>query len=60
MNSFSNKNKQTQEQYQMFLVIKITSELNINPYPAEFLKWNNPLSMFGTVDYHFRVNKMRT
>ena len=26
----------------------------INPYHAEFLKWNNPPSIFGTVHYHFK------
>ena len=25
-----------------------------NPYHAEFLKWNNPPSIFGTVHYHFQ------
>ena len=25
----------------------------INPEPAEFLKWNNPHSIFGTAHYHF-------
>ena len=23
------------------------------PYPAEFLKWNNPTSIFGNVHYNF-------
>ena len=26
---------------------------NFNPYHAEFLKWNNPPSIFGTFHYHF-------
>ena len=25
----------------------------INPYPAEFLKWNNLPSLFGTIHHHF-------
>ena len=25
-----------------------------NPYHAEFLKWNNPPPIFGTVHYHFK------
>ena len=29
------------------------SEYISKPYPAEFLKWNNPNSIFGTVHYHF-------
>ena len=32
----------------------------INPYHAEFLKWNNPTSIFGTLHYHFRDIKMKT
>ena len=28
--------------------------------PAEFLKWSNPPSIFGTVHYHFRDIEMRT
>ena len=26
----------------------------INPYHVEFLKWNNPLYIFGSVHYHFK------
>ena len=26
---------------------------SINPYHAEFRKWNNPFYIFGTVHYHF-------
>ena len=26
----------------------------VNPYHAEFLKWNNPSSNFGTVHCHFK------
>ena len=26
-----------------------------NPYHAEFLTWNNPSYLFGTVHYHFQV-----
>ena len=26
---------------------------SINPYPAEFLEWNNPHSISGTLHYHF-------
>ena len=33
---------------------------SINPYHAEFLKWNNPPSIFGTVHYHFRDIEMKT
>ena len=29
------------------------TETNINPYPAEFLKWKNPPSIFGTIQYYF-------
>ena len=25
----------------------------INPYHAEFIKWNNPPSIYGTFHYHF-------
>ena len=31
-----------------------------NPYHGEFLKWNNPPYIFGTVHYHFRDIKTRT
>ena len=34
--------------------------LPFNPYHAEFLKWNNPSYMCGTVHYHFRDIKMKT
>ena len=27
--------------------------MRINPYHADFLKWNNPLSIYGTVHYYF-------
>ena len=27
---------------------------HFNPYHAEFLKWNSPPSIFGTVYYHFK------
>ena len=30
-----------------------------NPYPAEFLKWNKPLSINGIVHYHFMHIKIR-
>ena len=26
---------------------------SFNPKPPKFIKWNNPLSIFGTVHYHF-------
>ena len=26
---------------------------SFNPEPSEFLKWNNPPSIFGTIHYHF-------
>ena len=26
---------------------------NVNPYHAEFLKWNNPPYIFGIFHYHF-------
>ena len=32
----------------------------VNPYHAEFLKWNNPPYIFVTVHYHFRDIKMKT
>ena len=32
----------------------------LNPYHAEFLKWNNVPYTFGTVHYHFRDIKIRT
>ena len=32
----------------------------INPYHAEFLKWNNPPYIIGTFYYHFKDIKMRT
>ena len=32
----------------------------LNSYHAEFLKWNNPSSTFGTIHYHFRDIKMKT
>ena len=28
--------------------------ININPYPAEILKWNNSSYFFGTVHYHIK------
>ena len=31
-----------------------------NPYHAEFHKWKNPPSNFGTIHYHFRDIKMKT
>ena len=31
----------------------------LNPYHAEFLKWNNPPSILGTAHYHFRDIKMK-
>ena len=30
-----------------------------SPYHAEFLKWNKPSNIFGTVHYHFRDIKMK-
>ena len=27
---------------------------HLNPYHAEYLKWNNPSYIFGTVHYHFQ------
>ena len=27
-------------------------DVYLNPSPSEFLKWNNPVSIFGTVHYH--------
>ena len=30
-----------------------TNSIIFNPYHAEFLKWNNPSSIFGTTHYHF-------
>ena len=33
---------------------------HVNPKPAEFLKRNNPPSIFGTVHYHLRNIKMKT
>ena len=32
----------------------------VDPYHAEFIKWNNPPYNFGTVHYHFKDIKMRT
>ena len=32
---------------------------DLNLYPAEFLKWNNPTSIYGTTHYYFRDTKMR-
>ena len=29
-------------------------QTNINPFHAEFLKWNNPPSIYDTVHYHFK------
>ena len=34
--------------------------VTLNLYHAEFLKWNNPSSIFGTIHYHFRDIKMKT
>ena len=36
---------------QSFLYNSLTSAFCINPLLAEFLKWNNPPSIFGTVHY---------
>ena len=50
----------------LIILIIITFKLTdsgiplLNPYHAEFLKWNNPPSIFGTVHYHFRDIKMKT
>ena len=33
---------------------------DINPDHAEFLKWNNPPSIFKTVHYHLRDIKVKT
>ena len=35
------------------LIKVLSSTLELNPYHAEFLKWNNPLSIYGTFHYHF-------
>ena len=32
----------------------------LNHSPAEFLKWNNPPSIFRPVHFHFRDIKMKT
>ena len=29
-------------------------KIKLNPYHAEFLKWNNPSYIFGTVHYLFK------
>ena len=34
--------------------------LPINTYHAEFLKWNNPPSIYGPFQYHFRDIKTKT
>ena len=41
--------------FQMFkdLAIYLAFFSIFNPYHAKFLKWNNPLYIFGTVHYHF-------
>ena len=36
----------------VFKVITLKA-INVNLYPAEFLKCNNPPSIFGTYQYHF-------
>ena len=46
------KNIRNQAMIEVFL--KFKEGKTINPYPTEFLKWNNPLSNFGTVHYHFQ------
>ena len=41
---------------QAYLLVNFSSlflVILLNPLPAKFLKWNNPLSIFGTVHYHF-------
>ena len=40
--------------------IVFSDHLWLNPYHAEFLKCNNPYSIFGTFHYHFRDIKMKT
>ena len=30
-----------------------------NPYHVEVFKWNNPSSIFGTAQYHFRDIKLK-
>ena len=39
--------------YKDLAVTLFRSLCYINPYHAEFLKWNNPSSIFGTVHYQF-------
>ena len=46
--------------FQQLKVKNVLVSESINPYHAEFLKWNNPLSIYGTFHYHFRDVKMKT
>ena len=44
----------------MYMHFVYQNNLSSCKHPAEFLKWNNPPSIFGTVHYHFRDIKMKT
>ena len=37
----------------IFTILWKTS--SINPYHAEFFKWNNPPSIYGTFHFHFKA-----
>ena len=48
----------TQPSY--FTINRLLLSSKINTYHAEFLKWDNPSYIFGTVLYHFRDINMKT
>ena len=41
-------------------MVVVSHGMNDNPEPAEFLKWNNPPSIFGTVHDNFSDIKKGT
>ena len=45
--------------FQGFPSISQTHSHNFNPYPAEFLKWNNPTSIFGTVHKGYQYENLQ-
>ena len=57
MNKFINIYQDCNKVIQITMTAVLTM---FNPYHAEFLKWNDPPSIFGTIHYHFRDIKMKT
>ena len=51
---------ETDKHYTYIDYIEDTQDFfSINPYHVEFLKWNNPSPIFGTIYYHFRNIKTK-